>query len=160
MKAAQQAFARGSVWRTTDASARGKLLWKLAELIERDINILANLESLDNGKAFGDSLFDVQCAADVFKYYAGWADKIHGNTIPSDGPVMSFTRKEAIGVCGQIVPWNYPILMISWKWGPAIATGCVSVLKPAEQTPLTALYVAALTVEAGFPQGVLNVVPG
>ena len=96
----------------------------------------------------------------MYSYYAGWCDKIHGNTIPVDGNFLSFTRKEAIGVVGQIIPWNYPILMLAWKWGASIATGCVSILKPAEQTPLTALYIAALSKEAGFPAGVLNVVPG
>jgi aldehyde dehydrogenase (NAD+) len=121
---------------------------------------LANLETLDNGKTFADSLFDVQCSIDVFRYYAGWADKVQGETLPSDGPLFSYTRKEPIGVVGQIIPWNYPLLMLSWKWGPAIATGCTSVLKPAEQTPLSALHAAALAVEAGFPPGVLNVVPG
>lgn len=132
----------------------------MADLIERDAKVLANLESLDNGKAFGDSEFDVACTVDVFRYYAGWCDKVHGNTIPSDGNFMTYTRKEPVGVVGQIIPWNYPILMLSWKWGPAIATGCTSVLKPAEQTPLTALYVAQLAKEAGFPAGVLNVITG
>nr|CAD7400948.1 unnamed protein product [Timema cristinae] len=158
--AASRAFQRGSEWRTMDASARGKLLNKLASLIERDIEYLANLESLDNGKAYSDSLFDINCAIDTFRYYAGWADKIHGNTIPVDGPLLTFTRREPVGVVGQIIPWNYPVLMLSWKWGPALATGCTVVLKPAEQTPLTALYVAALSKEAGFPAGVINLVPG
>jgi len=160
VKAAKEAFKRGSEWRNLNASTRGKLLWKLADLIERDISTIANLETLDNGKPFGDSVFDIGCAIDTFRYYAGWCDKVHGNTIPADGSSLTFTRKEPIGVVGQIIPWNYPILMLAWKWGPAIATGCTSVLKPAEQTPLTALYVAHLTVEAGFPAGVLNVVPG
>lgn len=95
-----------------------------------------------------------------FSYYAGFADKIHGNTIPVDGNFLSFTRKEPVGVVGQIIPWNYPILMLSWKWGPAIAAGCTIVLKPAEQTPLSALYIAALSKEAGFPAGVLNIING
>lgn len=160
VEAAKKAFARGSEWRNMDASQRGKLMHKLADLLERDADIIANLESLDNGKPFADSLFDVQCSADCLRYYAGWCDKIHGQTIPSDGGNVTFTRKEPIGVVGQIIPWNYPLLMLAWKWGPAIATGCTSVLKPAEQTPLTALYAAALSKEAGFPAGVLNVVPG
>ncbi|CRK88023.1 CLUMA_CG001809, isoform A [Clunio marinus] len=160
VKAAQRAFARGSEWRVMDASARGRLLHKLADLIQREAIPLANLETLDNGKPFEDSLFDIQCAVDTFRYYAGFADKIHGNTIPVDGNFLSMTRKEPIGVVGQIIPWNYPILMLSWKWAPAIAAGCTIVLKPAEQTPLTALYIAALSKEAGFPAGVLNVVTG
>ncbi|XP_055528087.1 aldehyde dehydrogenase X, mitochondrial-like [Wyeomyia smithii] len=158
--AAKAAFVRSSPWRQMDASARGKLLNKLADLIERDINTLANLESLDNGKSFADSVFDMNCAVDVFRYYAGWADKVHGSTVPSDGPVLTYIRKEPVGVVGQIIPWNYPVLMVSWKWAPALAVGCTLVLKPAEQTPLSALYLAALTKEAGFPDGVINVVNG
>lgn len=118
------------------------------------------MESLDNGKSFDDSVFDITMAIDTFRYYAGYCDKVHGNTIPADGSFFTFTRKEPVGIVGQIIPWNYPLLMLSWKWAPALATGCVSVLKPAEQTPLSALYAAALAVEAGIPAGVLNVVPG
>lgn len=160
VQAAKTAFTRSSPWRQMDASGRGKLLNKLADLMERDINVLANLESLDNGKSFGDSVFDMNCAIDTFRYYAGWADKIHGSTVPSDGPVMTYIRKEPIGVVGQIIPWNYPVLMLTWKWAPALAVGCTLVLKPAEQTPLSALYMAALSKEAGFPDGVINVVNG
>lgn len=158
--AAKKAFERKSEWRNLDASARGVLLNRLADLVSRDRVPLANLETLDNGKPYDDSLFDIQCAVDTFRYYAGWCDKICGRTIPSDGPSFTLTRKEPIGVCGQIIPWNYPILMLAWKFAPALAAGNTIVLKPAEQTPLTALYVAALTVEAGFPAGVINVVPG
>lgn len=136
------------------------VFFRLADLVERDINILANLESLDNGKSFEWSVFDINCAISTFRYYAGYADKIHGNTIPADGPFMSFTRREPVGVVGQIIPWNYPILMLAWKWCPALAAGCTLVLKPAEQTPLTALYMAALSKEVGFPDGVINVVTG
>ena len=96
----------------------------------------------------------------IFRYFAGWADKIHGETIPIDGDFMTLTRKEPVGVVGQIIPWNYPVAMLSWKWGPALATGCTLVLKPAEQTPLSALYMANLAKEVGFPKGVINVVPG
>ncbi|XP_018332224.1 retinal dehydrogenase 2 [Agrilus planipennis] len=160
VNAAKTAFARGSVWRKLDASARGRLIYKLADLIERDIDQLASLETLDNGKPYKDSIFDIQCAIDVFRYYAGYCDKIHGNTIPTDGNYLSLTRQEPVGVVGQIIPWNYPILMVSWKWGPALAAGCTIVLKPAEQTPLTALALAALSKEAGFPKGVINVVTG
>ncbi|PSN40135.1 hypothetical protein C0J52_13048 [Blattella germanica] len=161
--AARAAFKIGSDWRKLDASARGKLINKLADLIERDVTIIANLETIDNGKPYGDSVFDIGCAVDTFRYYAGWCDKFHGNTIPADGELFAMTRREPVGVVGQIIPWNYPILMLAWKWGPALATGCTIVLKPAEQTPLTALYVAALSKEvqyAGFPAGVINVLPG
>lgn len=158
--AAKKAFERDSVWRNLDASARGTLLNRLADYIQRDAKILANLETLDNGKTFEEAAFDITCVVDVFRYYAGWADKITGSTIPSDGNLFTMTRKEPIGVVGQIIPWNYPLLMVSWKWGPALAAGNTVVLKPAEQTPLSALYVAALTVEAGFPPGVVNIVPG
>ena len=94
------------------------------------------------------------------RYFAGWTDKIHGDTIPVDGNFMSFTRKEPIGVVGQIIPWNYPVAMLAWKWGPALAAGCTIVMKPAEQTPLSALFMAALSKEAGFPDGVINIIPG
>lgn len=129
-------------------------------MIERDIEQLAALETLDNGKPYDDSVFDINCAIDTFRYYAGWCDKIHGNTIPSDGNFFTLTRKEPIGVVAQIIPWNYPILMLTWKWAPALAAGCTLILKPAEQTPLTALALAALSKEAGFPNGVINVLTG
>uniref|UniRef100_V5GV38 Retinal dehydrogenase 2 n=1 Tax=Anoplophora glabripennis TaxID=217634 RepID=V5GV38_ANOGL len=158
--AAKAAFARGSEWRTMDASERGKLINNLADLMLRDISDLAALETLNNGKPFEDALFDVHCAIDVLRYYAGYCDKIHGNTIPSDGDFFTLTRKEPIGVVGQIIPWNYPILMLVWKWAPALAAGCTIILKPAEQTPLTALVMAALSREAGFRKGVINVLPG
>lgn len=160
VEAAKKAFRRGSPWRTMDASNRGRLLNKLADLIERDREYLASLEVLDNGKPFAEADFDMECAAGTFRYYAGWADKVHGKTIPADGEVLSMTRLEPIGVCGQIIPWNYPVLMVSWKLAPALATGNCCVLKPAEQTPLTSLYIASLIKEAGFPAGVVNVLPG
>lgn len=160
VKAAQKAFARGSEWRNSDGSTRGYLMNKLADLIDRDSNIIANLEALDNGKSFVAAKGDVYFTAKLFRYYAGYADKIHGNTIPVDGTFLSYTRKEPIGVTGQILPWNYPALMVAFKWAPVLATGCVSILKPAEQTPLSALYLAALAKEAGIPAGVLNVVTG
>ncbi|KAL7020061.1 hypothetical protein ACKWTF_011368 [Chironomus riparius] len=160
VKAAQKAFELSSEWRSLDGSARGKLMNRFADLIERDANILANIETLDNGKSFDDSLFDIQMSCDTLRYYAGFCDKIHGNSIPSDGNMFSYTRKEPIGVVGQIIPWNYSILMISWKFGPALAAGCVIILKPAQQTPLSALYIAALSKEAGFPNGVINVING
>jgi acyl-CoA reductase-like NAD-dependent aldehyde dehydrogenase len=160
VKAAQKAFARGSEWRNMDASQRAKLMLKLADLLERDINVIANLESLDNGKTFTNAQFDVHFSINLLRYYAGWCDKIHGKTLPVDGNAVAFTRKEPIGVVGQILPWNYPVLMVIFKWAPVLATGCTSIVKPAEQTPLTALYVCSLAKEAGIPAGVLNVVPG
>ena len=159
--AAREAFKLGSPWRTMDASMRGRLLYKLADLIERDREYLAQLETLDNGKPYkaayaGDLHLTIEC----YRYYAGWADKIFGKTIPIDGPYMSMTRHEPVGVCGQIIPWNFPLVMQAWKLGPALACGCTVVMKPAEQTPLSALYVAALIKEAGFPPGVVNIIPG
>lgn len=158
--AARKAFKLGSDWRRMDASKRGKLMHKLADLLERDISYLASLETLDNGKPFQDSVEDIHCTADCIRYYAGWSDKNMGKTIPSDGDLLSFTKHQPVGVCGQIIPWNYPLMMIGWKFGPALACGNTIVLKPAEQTPLTALYCASLVKEAGFPPGVVNVVPG
>ncbi|XP_034181682.1 aldehyde dehydrogenase [Osmia lignaria lignaria] len=161
VKAAANAFKLDSPWRTMDASQRGVLLNKLADLMERDRTYLASLETLDNGKPYSAAYgFDVASSISTLRYYAGWADKGGGQVIPIDGPYHAYTRHEPVGVCGQIIPWNFPLLMMAWKLGPALATGNVIVLKPAEQTPLTALYVAQLTKEAGFPDGVVNVVPG
>jgi aldehyde dehydrogenase (NAD+) len=160
VKAARKAF-EDSPWSKMNASDRGRLLNRLADLIEQNREELAALESLDNGKPYRDSFnIDLPMTIKCYRYYAGWADKIHGKTIPVEGPFFCYTRHEALGVVGQIIPWNFPLLMQAWKWGPALATGCTVVLKPAEQTPLTALRVAALAQEAGFPDGVLNVVPG
>ena len=158
--AAKQAFRRGSTWRNMDASARGKLLNKFADLLARDLEHLASLESMDNGKTYKHAVYDVHGSINTIRYTAGWCDKIRGDTIPADGNLLSFTRKEPIGVVGQIIPWNYPLVMLAWKWGTALATGCTVVFKPAEQTPLTALYAAALAKEAGFPPGVVNVITG
>ncbi|XP_033760284.1 aldehyde dehydrogenase X, mitochondrial-like isoform X2 [Pecten maximus] len=160
VKAAKAAVKRGSPWRRMDASKRGKLLSKFAELLERDKDYLASLETIDNGKPYTDSVDDIHASSDVMRYYAGWADKNSGKTIPSDGDLFTFTRHEPIGVCGQIIPWNYPVMMMAWKLGPALACGNSVVLKPAEQTPLSALYCASLLKEAGFPAGVVNIVPG
>lgn len=160
VKAARAAFAHGSEWRSMDASARGLLMHKFASLLERDIDSLAELESLNCGKPVGDARGDIEFAIQGIQYYAGWTDKIFGKTIPVDGPYFTYTRHEPIGVCGQIIPWNYPLMMLGWKFGPALACGNCVVLKPAEQTPLTALAVAALAKEAGFPAGVFNVVTG
>jgi aldehyde dehydrogenase (NAD+) len=160
VKAARKAFEEGP-WRRMNASERGRLLHKLADLIEKNQEELAALESLDNGKPYRDAQnADLPLTIKCYRYYAGWADKVHGKTIPVEGNYFCYTRHEPIGVVGQIIPWNFPLLMQAWKWGPALATGCTIVLKPAEQTPLTALRVAALAQEAGIPDGVINVVPG
>lgn len=160
VKAARRAFEEGP-WRRMNARERGRLLGKLADLIEKHRDELARLETLDNGKPLQDSLnIDLPLVIDCYRYYAGWADKIEGRTIPVNGPYFTYTRHEPVGVVGQIIPWNFPLLMQAWKWGPALAAGCTVVLKPAEQTPLTALRVGELAMEAGFPPGVINIVPG
>jgi aldehyde dehydrogenase (NAD+) len=160
VRAARKAFESGP-WSRMTAADRGRLLLKLADVVEANIDELARLESLDNGKPLADSLAaDLPLTAKCYRYYAGWADKIHGKTIPIEGNYLCYTRHEPVGVVGQIIPWNFPLLMQAWKWGPALACGNTVVLKPAEQTPLTALRVARLAQEVGFPDGVINVVPG
>ena len=160
VKAARRAF-DGGPWRKMSARQRGRLIYKLADLIEQHREELAALETLDNGKPYNDSLnADLALTVDCYRYYAGWADKIEGKTIPINGPYFCYTRHEAVGVAGQIIPWNFPLLMMAWKLGPALAAGCTVVLKPAEQTPLSALRVGELAMEAGFPDGVINIVPG
>ncbi|KAG6876990.1 hypothetical protein C0992_011138 [Termitomyces sp. T32_za158] len=144
-------------------TARGKLLHKLAELLERDMDEFAALESLNVGKCkvFGNAKSgDVQGSIDVLRYYAGWADKVQGKTIETNENKLAYTRREPFGVVGQIIPWNGPLLMLAWKFGPALATGNTIVLKPSEITPLTALRFADLLIEAGFPPGVVNIVTG
>lgn len=159
-KAARRAFDSGP-WAKMSASERGRLMYKLADLIEKNLPELAALETLDNGKPIRDSMnADLPLVVACYRYYAGWADKIHGKVIPVNGPYHAYTRHEPVGVVGQIIPWNFPALMQAWKWGPALAAGCTVVLKPAEQTPLTALRIAELALEAGYPPGVINVVPG
>ena len=160
VRAARKAFDEGP-WPRMDARERGRIMMRLADLMESEIDELAALESLDNGKPVSDAkLGDIPLAIQVIRYYAGWADKIQGATIPINGNFFCYTRKEPVGVAGQIIPWNFPILMVAWKWGPALAAGCTVVMKPAEQTPLTALRLARLAQEAGVPDGVINVVPG
>ena len=158
--AARNAFEQGD-WPKMDARDRGKLIYRLADLIEENLDELAALETLDNGKPIRDArAADLPMTIDCLRYYAGWADKIHGQTIPVRGNYFTYTRKEPVGVAGQIIPWNFPMLMVAWKWGPALAAGCTVVMKPAEQTPLTCLRMATLAQKAGFPDGVINVVPG
>ncbi len=160
VKAARHAFEKGP-WRTMSASERGKLMNKLADLIEKNADELAKIEALDNGKPYSVAkAADLPLTVACYRYYAGWADKIHGKTIPVNGPYFSYTRHEPIGVVAQIIPWNFPLLMQAWKLGPALAAGNTLILKPAEQTPLTALRVGELALEAGFPEGVVNILPG
>ncbi|XP_059486503.1 retinal dehydrogenase 2-like [Neocloeon triangulifer] len=162
VNAAKNAFKFDAPWRTMLPKERGNLMYKLASLIERDHQYIASLETVDNGQPYSGIFNDMQFVIDVFRYYAGWCDKIRGSTIPvgGDDGAFAYTRKEPIGVVGCIIPWNFPMLMLSWKLGPALAAGCTVVLKPSELTPLTALYFGSLVVEAGFPPGVVNIVPG
>jgi phenylacetaldehyde dehydrogenase len=166
VKAARKAFEEGP-WSRMTPSERGRIIWKIGDLILEHTDELAQLESLDNGKPYPIAqVADIPLSADLFHYMAGWATKIEGNTINISVPFMpganfhSYTLREPIGVVGQIIPWNFPLLMAAWKLGPALATGCTVVLKPAEQTPLSALRLAELIAEAGVPDGVVNVVPG
>jgi aldehyde dehydrogenase (NAD+) len=148
-------------WRKLRASERGRMLYRLADLIEQNADQLARLESLDNGKPLSIAkAVDVAKTIACYRYFAGWADKVQGKTIPIDGDFFCYTRHEPIGVIGQIIPWNYPMLMQAWKLAPALATGNTVVMKPAEQTPLSALRIGELIVEAGYPQGVVNLLPG
>src|SRR5437763_4355496 len=166
VKAARRAFDNGP-WRKMTPSERGRLIWKLGDLLDEHLEEFAYLESLDNGKPLTIArAADVPLAAELFRYMAGWATKLEGNTIPLSVPYtpgakyLSYTLREPVGVVGQIIPWNFPLLMAAWKLGPALATGCTIVLKPAEQTPLSALKLGELILEAGFPEGVVNIVPG
>src|SRR6516165_3394093 len=160
--AARRAFDNGR-WAKVSPSERGRMLWKLADLTERDLEELAELESIDNGKPYAVArVADLPLAVDMFRYMGGWATKITGTTIPLSlpGEYLSYTVKEPVGVVGQIIPWNFPLLMAAWKIAPALAAGCTVVLKAAEQTPMTALRLAGLIQEAGFPPGVVNILTG
>src|SRR5438270_1159168 len=160
--AARRAFEdRTGAWRKMSASERGRLIWRLADLIEKNIDELAELETLDNGKPIFESRYvDMPMVVDVLRYYAGWATKISGETVNTFETAFTYTLREPVGVVGLIIPWNFPLLLASWKLGPALACGCTIVLKPAEQTPLTTLRFGELAVEAGLPAGVLNIVTG
>jgi len=160
--AARRAFEeRSGAWRKLSSSERGRMIWKLADLIEKNIDEFAELETLDNGKPIFESRYvDMPMVIDVLRYYAGWATKIHGETVNSFETAFTYTLREPIGVVGLIVPWNFPLLLASWKLGPALACGNTVVLKPAEQTPLTALRLGELAIEAGFPAGVINILTG
>jgi aldehyde dehydrogenase (NAD+) len=160
VKAARAAFEKGR-WRKMPASQRGRLLNRLADLIEKNADELARLESLDNGKPVSVAkAVDVGATVACYRYFAGWADKVQGKTIPIDGNFFCYTRLEPVGVVGQIIPWNFPMLMQAWKLAQALATGNTVVMKPAEQTPLSALRIGELIVEVGFPEGVVNLLPG
>jgi len=164
--AARRALEEGP-WSTMLPAERQGLIWRLADLIDASADELAELESLDNGKTkFMAGIIDVPGARDYFRYMAGWATKIEGSTIDISVPtqpgarISAYTLREPIGVVAQIIPWNFPLAMASWKLGPALAAGCTTILKPAEQTPLTALRLGELIVEAGFPPGVINILTG
>ena len=160
VKAARKAFEEGP-WRKMSAADRARCLYKLADLIEQRADEFAQLETLDNGKPIKESRFvDVPATVETFRYYAGWVTKLEGETINANSNFFTYTLREPVGVVGQIIPWNFPMLMAAWKLGPALACGNTSILKPAEQTPLSALYIGELALEAGFPPGVLNIITG
>ena len=157
--AARRAFE--GKWSKISARDRGRLMYKLAQLIEEHTTELAALETADNGKPIKESTYvDLPQVAENFEYFAGWATKIEGETIPVPGQMFNYTLREPVGVCGQIIPWNFPLLMAAWKLAPALAAGNTVVLKPAEQTPVNAMELGKLINEAGFPEGVVNIVPG
>ncbi len=158
--AARRTFETG-VWRKMKVSQREKIIWRIGELIEKNKEELGMLESLNNGKTYREALRgDIPPSWDVFYYYAGWARKIYGETIPVDGEYLNYTLREPVGVVGMITAWNYPLLLAAWKVAPALATGCSMVIKPSEMTPLTTLKLARYCLEAGVPEGVVNVVTG
>jgi len=159
VKAARAAFDSGP-WPATTAQDRGRILFKLAEKIRQNQPMLAELESRNTGKPIVEAEFDIADVATCFEYYGGLANKVNGSVMPVPANALSFTLREPVGVAGQIIPWNYPLLMAAWKLAPALAAGCTCVLKPAEQTPLTALEFANWLEEAGLPPGVVNVVNG
>src|SRR6202047_2958313 len=162
VNAARKAFEdRGGPWRKMSASERGKLLWRLADLVENNLEELAELETLDNGKPIFESRYvDLPMVIDVLRYYAGLATKIHGETVNTLETAFTYTLREPVGVVGLIVPWNFPLLLASWKLGPALACGNTIVCKPASQTSLTTLRFGKLAIEAGVPAGVINIVTG
>jgi aldehyde dehydrogenase (NAD+) len=165
VEAATKAFYTGP-WSEMTGYQRGQILYRLADLIEKNIEELARLEVMDNGKSWAEAIgADLPLVIQCYRYYAGWADKIHGKLLSPGGPIaqnkhFAYQQYEPVGVVGQIIPWNFPLLMQAWKLGPALATGCTVVMKPAEQTPLTALKIGELLLEAGLPPGVVNILPG
>jgi acyl-CoA reductase-like NAD-dependent aldehyde dehydrogenase len=159
VNAARAAF-NDPKWRNMDAADRGRMLWRIADAMEARQQDLIRIEVIDNGKPFREAQIDLREAIDAFRYYAGWTTKLQGDTIPVRGNVLNYTLREPVGVVGAIIPWNFPLLMAAWKVAPALACGNTVVLKPAEQTPLTALELASVAAEVGLPPGVLNVVTG
>jgi aldehyde dehydrogenase (NAD+) len=157
--AARKAFKDPS-WRDLSGTDRGNLLIKLSDLVVKHKETISTIETWDNGKVYGDSMGDIEEVQAVFKYYGGYADKIHGQVIDTGVNKLAYTIKEPVGVCGQIIPWNFPLAMAAWKLGPALACGNTVVIKAAEQTPLSILYLAELIKEAGFPPGVVNILNG
>ncbi|MGH7703315.1 MAG: aldehyde dehydrogenase family protein [Gemmatimonadales bacterium] len=147
-------------WRKLSARQRGALLFRAADLLAARLDEVARLETLHNGKPFFESKIDVSMTVETLRYYAGWADKFAGETVPVEGPFFTYLRHEPVGVVGAIVPWNFPLNLAGWKFAPALAAGCTVVLKPATETPLTALAMAEIMLEAGLPAGAFNVVPG
>src|SRR5215475_10563127 len=159
VKAARAAFDEGP-WKNTTAQDRGRVLLKLAQIVRDRADELAELETRNSGKPIVESEFDIEDVATCFEYYGGLATKIHGDVVPVPDKAMSLVLREPVGVAGQIVPWNYPLLMAAWKIAPAICAGCTTVLKPAEQTPLSVLELASSFADAGLPPGVVNIVTG
>jgi len=160
VKAARAAFQEGA-WSRLHASERGRLLYRLARLVEEHSQELAEIDAVDAGKPVTSSLrVDLPAAVDCFEYYAGWADKIHGETVPVKGGAFTYLLRQPVGVVGQIIPWNFPLMMAAWKLAPALACGCTVLLKPAEQSPLSALRLGELCLEAGLPPGVVNILTG
>lgn len=160
VKAARRTFEKG-IWRKMNVSQRERIIWRIGELIEKNQEELGLLESLNNGKTYREALRgDIPPTSDIFYYYAGWTRKIYGETIPVDGNYLNYTLREPVGVVGMITAWNYPMLLAAWKVAPALATGCSMVIKPSELTPITTFKLAEYCLEAGVPEGVVNVVTG
>jgi len=159
VRAAKACF-ESAAWRDLSARKRGRLLFKAADLLEARLDEFSRLESAQNGKTLFEAKIELTMTVNTLRYYAGWADKIVGDTLPVDGPFLAYTLREPIGVVGAIVPWNFPLNIASWKFAPALAAGCTVILKPASETPLTALLFAELALEAGLPAGAFNVVSG
>ncbi|MCH8145084.1 MAG: aldehyde dehydrogenase family protein [Gemmatimonadetes bacterium] len=147
-------------WQQMNARDRGRLLTKAADLLAERLPDVAKLETLENGKVLFESKIDISMSVETLRYYGGWADKITGETLPVNGPFFAYTLREPVGVVGAIVPWNFPLNIATWKFAPALAAGCTVILKPASETPLTALAMAEIMLEAGFPPGAFNVLPG